>query len=157
MTLALGSNIGDREENLSRAIEFIDDRIGRVISKSSTYRTGSWGYEGGEYLNMVLICETELLPKEILSMVKSYEKARGREKRKQGYEDRIIDIDILYFGDALVDEPGLHIPHRAITRRRFVLAPLAEILPDAIHPELGLSSLEMLEQCEDDTLCEVLR
>ena len=106
---------------------------------------------------MVVVCETELLPKVVLSTIKSYELSRGREKRKEGYEDRIVDIDILYYGEAKIDEPGLHIPHRAIAQRRFVLAPLAEVLPNRPHPELGLTSLELLERCEDESLCEVLR
>jgi 2-amino-4-hydroxy-6-hydroxymethyldihydropteridine diphosphokinase len=148
--------MGERRENLDHAIKFIDERIGKVISKSYIYRTGAWGYQGGEFLNVVLVCETELLPEEVLGMIKSYEKSRGRKKRLDDYEDRIIDIDIIYYGDTTVDEPGLQIPHRSMAQRRFVLVPLAEILPEAIHPELGLSSLELLERCEDDTLCEVL-
>ena len=157
MVLALGSNVGDRKVNMERAVVLIGEHIGAIKGQSGLYRSGAWGFEGSEFLNMVLVCETELGPRQALNRMKVYEKEQGREKTKDGYEDRLIDIDIIYYGDRTVDETGLHIPHWAIALRRFVLAPLAEILPKAIHPTLGLTSLEMLERCMDETLCERLK
>jgi 2-amino-4-hydroxy-6-hydroxymethyldihydropteridine diphosphokinase len=143
--LSLGSNVGDREANLRVAIEKIA-RVGRVCAVSSFYETEPMEFkEQAWFLNCVVEVETELPAAELLEALLSIEREMGRE-RVQAKGPRNIDIDILIYGDAVIDEKGLKIPHPAMDRRRFVLAPLAEIAPDAIHPVFKRSARELLEE-----------
>ncbi|MCU1308615.1 MAG: 2-amino-4-hydroxy-6-hydroxymethyldihydropteridine pyrophosphokinae [Acidobacteriaceae bacterium] len=142
--LSLGSNVGDREGNLRAAIEQLS-RVGRVLAVSSFYETEPVELKDQAwFLNCVVELETEMSAAELLDALLSIERAMGRE-RIQAKGPRNIDIDILLCGDAVIDEKGLKVPHPAMHRRRFVLAPLAEIAPDAIHPVFKRSARELLE------------
>ncbi|MBU1992755.1 MAG: 2-amino-4-hydroxy-6-hydroxymethyldihydropteridine diphosphokinase [Patescibacteria group bacterium] len=126
--LGLGSNIGDREGNLEKACEMVG-----ALKKSSIHETEPFGVlDQPKFLNMVCKIETELSPRELLNHVKNIEKKIGRKKREK-WGPREIDIDILFYGDIIVDEPDLQIPHPGISEREFVLKPLREIAPDKIH------------------------
>ncbi len=137
--LGLGTNIGDRTENLNKAIQIIEQRIGRIQSLSSFYETKPWGYISGNlYLNAAICLETNILPPQLLIVVQQIEHEMGRERDlTKRYEDRIIDIDILFYSDTIYSDKNhtLTIPHPLIEKRKFVLEPLNEIAPDFIHPK----------------------
>jgi 2-amino-4-hydroxy-6-hydroxymethyldihydropteridine diphosphokinase len=142
--LSLGSNIGDREGNLRAAIEKLST-IGRVSAVSSFYETEPMEVkEQAWFLNCAVELETEKSAQELLDALLTIERGMGRE-RLQPKGPRNIDIDILLVADAVIDEKGLKVPHPAMHERRFVLAPLAEIAPDAIHPVFKRSVRELLE------------
>ena len=148
--LGLGSNLGDREENICKAISLIDERVGKVLRQSSLIETEPWGFESSNrFLNGVILCETTLSPREVLKATQKIERELGRKKKskvegqrskvegqrskvegqrsKVEYADRPIDIDILLYDDWKVDEPDLKIPHPLMQERDFVMTPLKEI------------------------------
>jgi 2-amino-4-hydroxy-6-hydroxymethyldihydropteridine diphosphokinase len=133
--LSLGSNIGDRQKYLKQAIEELSQHLDDV-KVSSVYRTEPWGNENqAEFLNLCLSGNTLLNPEELLRFVRSIEKGLGRtHKEKWGPRE----IDILFYGDKIINTPTLEIPHPFISERAFVLVPLAEIAPNLIHPVLKL-------------------
>ncbi len=147
--LLLGSNLGDREELLNTAREQIEKWIGTIVKTSLIYETEAWGIEDQpEFLNQVLEIETELKPIEVLDKIGIIEKEMGR-RRYQKWGTRIIDIDILYFDDEVIETEELIIPHPENPNRKFVLVPMVEIAPDLVHPTLSLSQEELLDRCKD--------
>ena len=131
--LSLGSNLGDRESNLQAAVSRLKD-LGKVAAVSSLYETEPVDLAAQPwFLNCVVALETEKMPKQFMSRLLSIEQSMGR-KRLQPKGPRIIDLDILLFGNSVVDTKGLTIPHPAMHERRFVLEPLAEIAPEQRHP-----------------------
>jgi 2-amino-4-hydroxy-6-hydroxymethyldihydropteridine diphosphokinase len=142
--LSLGSNIGDREHNLRAAIRKLAE-IGEVSAVSSLYETEPVEFTAQPwFLNCAVALRTNLAPETFLSRVLEIEREMGRQ-RTQPKGPRIIDIDILLFGDLILSSPELSVPHPAMHQRRFVLEPLAEIAPDAPHPVLKQSVREMLQ------------
>ncbi|HEX4425635.1 MAG TPA: 2-amino-4-hydroxy-6-hydroxymethyldihydropteridine diphosphokinase [Terriglobales bacterium] len=142
--LSLGSNLGDRAANLKSAIDRLRD-FGEVVAVSSFYETEPveviaqpW------FLNCVVKLDTEKTPEQLLAGILAIEQEMGRE-RKQKKGPRTIDLDILLFGNSIVELPGLTVPHPAMHERRFVLEPLAEIAPEVRHPVLKKSILELRE------------
>ena len=128
--LSLGSNIGDKEANILRAYELIEERIGHIVRRSSLHKTVPWGFSSpNEFLNSAIAVETSLSPRELLNKTQEIERLVGRKEKtgNGGYQDRIIDIDILYYNDMVINEPDLVIPHPLINERDFVLKPLKEI------------------------------
>ena len=128
--LGLGSNLGEREQNLQEAIRLIGDRVGQIARQSSFIETEPWGYESSNrYMNAVVRCETELSPREVLLATQQIERDLGRKTKSVcgSYADRMIDIDILLYDDLSVDEPDLKIPHPLMHQRDFVMIPLREI------------------------------
>ena len=136
--LGLGSNLEDREGKLTQAIHKIQEKIGIVVSRSSFYDTAPWGFVSSHrFLNAVVEVDTPLTPQELLASTQSIEQALGRKtKNSQSYEDRPIDIDILYYNQMVLKEEGLTIPHPLLQERDFVLRPLLEIAPLWEHPLL---------------------
>jgi 2-amino-4-hydroxy-6-hydroxymethyldihydropteridine diphosphokinase len=133
--LSLGSNLGDRQAHLAAALKALAG-IGTVLAVSGYYETEPVDLPGQPwFLNCAVALETELMPKQLLSAVQDMEKGLGRRRTKnQPKGPRTLDIDILLFGNAMIDTPSLTVPHPAMHRRRFVLEPLAEIAPDVRHP-----------------------
>lgn len=128
--LGLGSNLGNRKENLAYAIRFIGERVGKVLRVSSFIETEPWGFESeNTFVNAVILCETDLTPRQLLCATQKIEREMGRQKKSTdgGYSDRCIDIDILLYDDLRVDEPDLQIPHPLMLKRDFVMIPLREI------------------------------
>lgn len=129
--LGLGTNLGDKERNIAAAIEKIGELIGDVVRQSALYHTKPWGFDSdNEFVNAAVAVDTALSPHELLAATQQIERSMGRkEKSKDGvYHDRIIDIDILLYGDKHVSEPGLVIPHPLMHERDFVMKPLGEII-----------------------------
>lgn len=143
--LGLGTNIGDKEANLNKAICELSLIFGAYLKCSQFYKSKPWGFNSeNEFLNAVVIFNVDIAPVEILSKTQQIEKNLGRKtKTVAGYTDRIIDIDILLIDNQIVDEPLLQIPHPLITSRDFVLFPLAEVAGDIIHPVLKKSFNEL--------------
>lgn len=128
--LGIGTNLGDKEENILGAYEMIESRVGKILRKSSMYATEPWGFQSENgFLNAVVCVETPLTPRELLRETQKIERQMGRkEKSKYGtYHDRVIDIDILLYGDMTINEPDLVIPHPLMKEREFVMKPLEEI------------------------------
>ena len=128
--LGLGTNLGDKVQNLKDAISRISDAVGRILRQSSFIETEPWGFESeNTFLNAVVCCETEKTPREVLLLTQQIERDMGRKQKtvSVGYVDRPIDIDILLYDDLTVDEPDLKIPHPLMHQRDFVMIPLEEI------------------------------
>ena len=152
--LGLGSNLGDRQQNIEKAVALIGERVGTVIRQSSLMETEPWGFVSeNRFLNGVVLCQTELSPREVLQATQKIERELGRRKKRSSevqkfrssddsqklstvncqlsivnYSDRPIDIDILLYDDLRVDEPDLKIPHPLMFERDFVMIPLREII-----------------------------
>jgi 2-amino-4-hydroxy-6-hydroxymethyldihydropteridine diphosphokinase len=142
--IALGSNLGDRAEYLRQAREQIDALDLRVLRTSSIYETAPRDVEDQPwFLNQVIECETDLFPRQLLARLQKIERGMGR-RRRVAKGPREIDLDILLFGDAVVKAPELEIPHPRMAERRFVLEPLAELVPEKTHSGTRRTMREML-------------
>lgn len=141
--LHLGTNQGARSTNLERAIQSIQDKIGKVTTQSSVYETAAWGKtDQSDFLNQTIIVETELNPTELLATIHQIEGELGR-VRIEKWGPRVIDIDILFFEDKIIEKPQLTIPHPHLQNRNFVLIPTMEIAGDFIHPVLNMTIEEL--------------
>lgn len=143
--IALGSNLGDREVNLRSAIDELQQEV-ELLAGSRIYETAPYGYlDQADFLNQVIKVRTDLLPQELLTFMKNLEEELGRIPT---FRDgpRMIDLDILFYGDMILDLPDLVIPHPRLHERAFVLVPLADIAPDLQHPILSYSILELLNK-----------
>jgi 2-amino-4-hydroxy-6-hydroxymethyldihydropteridine diphosphokinase len=143
--LSLGSNLGDKKANLIAAITFLKG-VGKINNISSLYKTSpvKMPENSGVFFNLVLEMQTKYTPEKFLSMIKKFEKKSGRKRRKQGYESRVIDIDILLADLAIKKKKRVVIPHPEMVNRAFVLIPLNEIAPNLVHPVLNKSIKEIL-------------
>jgi len=143
--IALGSNLGDREANIKKAIDALKVRI-KIVKASSLYETKPMYIEDqGWFLNCAVEVETDLTPKELLKFLKNIEQKLGRKTvRRNG--PRIIDLDILFYADQILKENDLQVPHPKIEERSFVLVPLAEIAPNLIHPVNKKTVADMLSE-----------
>ena len=147
--IALGTNLGDRPVNLAKALSRMADFVS-VIKRSPIYETAPmYLRDQPEFLNMVVEAETELDPRELLDRLKHVEEELGREEDVR-FGPRLIDLDILFFGNRVIEEPNLAIPHRRFAERAFVLRPLCDIAPDLIDPRTGHSMDSLLTYLTDD-------
>jgi 2-amino-4-hydroxy-6-hydroxymethyldihydropteridine diphosphokinase len=136
--IGLGGNVGDVAATLQAAFDALDRLPGtRLLARSRLYRTAAWGNEAQpEFLNAAALVETTLAPRAFLDELLAIERAFGRERRER-WGPRTLDLDLLLYGDAVVDVPGLHVPHPYLHERAFVLRPLADVAPDALVPGHG--------------------
>ena len=147
--LLLGTNLGDKYNNLKQAREGLLQVVGDLLQSSGIYQTSAWGKENqDDFLNQVLRFETVLPPVELLAKCLAVEKELGR-VRFEKWGERLIDIDILYYNSEVVDMPDLQIPHPYIQERRFTLVPLVELAPYFIHPKFEKDNSTLLAECTD--------
>lgn len=147
--LLLGSNMGDRQVMLQAARVRLEILAGPIAATSKVYETAAWGKtDQPGYLNQVIALDTALEPRVLLSTILAIEQSLGR-VRKEKWEPRPIDIDILLYGESVINEPDLVVPHPAMPERRFALTPLAEIAGELVHPVLKMSINQLLSECSD--------
>jgi len=172
--LGIGSNLGQRGENIQNAMLNLERWGVKILRASGIYETEPVGMKNaGWFYNMVVCAETVFLPEELLKAISAIEMAMGRAKKfmkgdgrfflsrveewgSRAYDSRLIDIDILFYGDLTVEMAGLTIPHPRIAERRFVLVPLAEIAPELTHPILKKTVAELLKGCKDKAIVRPL-
>lgn len=152
--IGLGTNLGDKEQNLRDAVHRIEEQIGKVLSLSAFYVTAPWGFASeNSFLNAAACVETQLSPLEVLQETQTIERELGRTKKSVNgaYSDRLIDIDLLLYDDLVlsvtsVDGAELNLPHPLMAKRDFVMRPLAEIAPALQHPVLKQTMKEILDE-----------
>jgi 2-amino-4-hydroxy-6-hydroxymethyldihydropteridine diphosphokinase len=150
--LLLGSNVGNRLKYLQQAVDAIRLFAGPVALHSSVYETESWGFVASmPFLNQVIEVRTDILAEELMKKILFAENELGRLRRNsgEGYSARTIDIDLLFYGQHIINEPGLIVPHPRLHQRRFTLVPMLEIAPGLIHPLLKKSIAELAVLCPD--------
>jgi 2-amino-4-hydroxy-6-hydroxymethyldihydropteridine diphosphokinase len=148
--LGIGTNLGNRVENLKETVEKIEEHIGHIIRYSSVYETEPWGFQTqDQFLNMVVMVETKLSPSGLLGSILMIEALLGRVRDGGQYASRLIDIDILMYDNLVLEEKTLKIPHPKMHLRKFVLVPLCEIGQGLNHPVLNRSIASLLKKCTD--------
>ncbi len=148
--ILLGGNLGDKQKIFTETERLIGVQLGKIGSKSHIYETEPWGFESDDlFWNQAIIVETNLSAAECLNAIHYIEEQVGRIRSNQQYSSRIIDIDILFYGDHIIHSRELEIPHPRMIDRKFVLLPLSEIASDKIHPFFGKTVHQLLIDCPD--------
>lgn len=148
--LLLGGNVGDRLYYLSNAKAEIEKHIGKCVNQSSIYESTPWGFEHESlFFNQLVVVKTLLSPHQVMAAILIIEGQLGRVRVGTQYQERTIDIDILFYDGLILKSNNLEIPHPRIAERKFVLAPLSEVVPDFIHPVSHKTMRQLLMQCND--------
>ncbi|MDI1307041.1 MAG: 2-amino-4-hydroxy-6-hydroxymethyldihydropteridine diphosphokinase [bacterium] len=156
--LSIGSNQGNRLENIERCLQLIHQEVGTVIKVSKVYETPSWGFDSDAFYNCALVIHTFSSANKILTQVLKIEKRLGRIRSEElGYQSRIIDIDLIAFDSAIIETEKLQIPHPLMQNRKFVLLPIQDLNLDWKHPILKKTISELLEISPDQSVCEVVQ
>ena len=158
LILSIGSNENDKKAHLKQAISKIKELIGDIIKISNIYESPSWGFDSNSFYNQSILCATKLDMHACLSRIKDIEKELGRKTKTKSntYQNRPIDIDIIFNDQFVIKSDELTIPHYLFHKRRFVLAPTQEIIPDFTPPGFQLNISQILDSCEDKSLCEIV-
>ncbi|CAM2799946.1 2-amino-4-hydroxy-6-hydroxymethyldihydropteridine diphosphokinase [Flavobacterium frigoris] len=155
--LSIGSNQGNRLENVKHCIELIHQKIGTVIKVSRIFETPSWGFDSDAFYNCALVLHTFSAPHKILTQALKVEKELGRIRSdKKGYQSRIIDIDLIAFDEEIIDSEKLQVPHPLMQDRKFVLLPIQDLNLDWKHPVIKKNISELLEVSSDHSECEAI-
>lgn len=156
--LSLGTNQGNKLENLQNAIELIAKKVGCITKIASVYKTASWGFESADFYNTCIEVSTHLTPKNLMQTLLNIENKLGRtRKNKEGYSDRPIDIDILLFGNKTIISKNVMVPHPRMLERKFVMIPLVEIAPNVTHPTENKILTECLKNCNDSSEISIIK
>ena len=148
--ILLGGNLGDKQKVFSEARALLREQVGIITALSVVYETEPWGFESSDYFwNQVIEIVTGLSAAEVLLQTQHIELQLGRIRKEVQYNSRIIDIDILFYGDQVINSDDLIVPHPRIQERKFVLVPLHEIAPDLMHPVFHKTIRQLLEECPD--------
>ncbi|MCK5776367.1 MAG: 2-amino-4-hydroxy-6-hydroxymethyldihydropteridine diphosphokinase [Bacteroidales bacterium] len=152
IVLLLGGNEGDTRGYLRNAITLLEQQLGMMTHQSYFYKTAAWGFEAEDFINIGLVIETDKSAEECLQATQDVEDELGRikEDNTQGYQDRNIDVDIIFYGDEIINTAELVIPHPRMQERNFVLQPLLEIIPEFQHPVFKKSIKALATECLDD-------
>lgn len=148
----LGSNLGDRELLVNQASKMIGERCGKIVAKSRLYESEPWGFKSEHwFLNQVVKVETAFSPDALMEVLLEIEKELGRDRSvpHEGYVSRPMDLDILYFGNEIIDTQMVNAPHPRLHERKFTLLPLCDIAPDYVHPVMKKTNLQLLDECQD--------
>lgn len=149
---SLGSNIGDRQNHLKRGIECLQQEKIMVVAQSSIYETSPWGVESQDmYLNQVIELESEISPGELIEILQNCERKIGRNSEQGHLQARVLDIDIVFYGDQIIKNNKIEIPHPRMHLRMFVLVPLLELDEDFVNPISGKAVWELYNECRDDS------
>jgi 2-amino-4-hydroxy-6-hydroxymethyldihydropteridine diphosphokinase len=152
LILCLGGNLGNKAQIFSETSDLVENEIGIVKNSSPIYETPPWGFKSrNRFWNQVLVVETNLEPMEVLQKIRAIENHFGRIRKDGTYLSRKMDIDILFYDNEIIQTEELTIPHPLMEMRRFVLAPLVDIMPDHTHPVAGKKMAEMLSECRDNS------
>jgi 2-amino-4-hydroxy-6-hydroxymethyldihydropteridine diphosphokinase len=155
--LSLGTNRGNRSANLDRAVTLLSEWVGNIVSLSSLYETPPWRMvDKTDFFNRVLLLETALTATQLIDTVILVESMMGRVRTSKKYEPRIIDIDILFFNEEIINTEELTVPHPLMAERKFVLEPMMEIAPKFIHPVFKKNMVQLLNECEDKSAIKKL-
>ncbi|MCB0465959.1 MAG: 2-amino-4-hydroxy-6-hydroxymethyldihydropteridine diphosphokinase, partial [Aequorivita sp.] len=155
--LSLGTNLGNRFENLQTAVDSLYEKIGTIVKISSVYETPAMGFEGDPFLNCAIWMKTDLKPLKVLKIILGIEKAMGRERNtSKTYTSRPIDIDIIFIDDLIIESKKLTVPHSEMEKRKFVLQPLAELNSQMIHPISKKNTIKLLAETEDKSVLKKL-
>jgi 2-amino-4-hydroxy-6-hydroxymethyldihydropteridine diphosphokinase len=155
--LLLGGNMGDKRQVFDQTIGLLNDRVGDITRQSAIYETEPWGFESELlFWNQVLELSVNIPAEEVLERTQQIENQLGRLRLLEQYSSRVIDIDILFYDDKIIELPHLVIPHPRIQERKFALIPLNEIAPELIHPVLHKSIHQLLIECQDQLKVERL-
>jgi len=150
--ISLGSNEGNRFENIQKAITLINEELGDIIAIAPIYETPSWGYNDTTYLNNAICLNTDLQALDLMLSLLEIERQLGRKRsNSESYEARCIDLDIILIEGVIVDHPQLQVPHPRMNLRKFVLQPVVDIAPHWVHETVGLSMSDLLGECEDES------
>lgn len=153
--LGIGTNLGDRELNLRRAIDKINDHIGTVVHLSSVYETEPVGFSSGDmFLNLAAEVDSIMEPDSMIDKIMQIETLLGRIRKAGRYGSRVIDIDILMYGQTIIKSDLVTVPHPRLHERKFVLVPLCELAPDFVHPLLKKSIRILLDECSDKSFIQ---
>lgn len=150
--ILLGSNLGNRERLVNQACRMMGERCGEIMAKSRLYESEPWGFKSEHwFLNQVVQINTLLSPNELMQTLLDIEKELGRDRTTphDGYVSRPMDLDILYFGNEVVDTELVNAPHPRLYQRRFTLLPLCDLAPDFVHPVLKKTNHQLLDECQD--------
>lgn len=150
--LSIGSNLGNKLENLQKAVDELNKRAGHVISASKVYQTPAWGFDSDDFLNACIGLDTNLEPGKLLEVMLETEQSLGRIRSdKKEYLARTIDLDIIFYEDEVINTENLIVPHPQLQKRNFVLKPLADIAPGKIHPIFHRSVQELADSSDDES------
>ena len=156
--LSLGSNLGNRLENIQSCVSSIHNEIATVVRVSKIYETPAWGFKSDPFYNCVVLIHTSKSAQKILSQTLRLERELGRTRNNElGYQARIIDVDIIAFNEEIISTENLEIPHQQMHKRKFVLLPMQDLSLNWTHPKLKKSITELLASCEDGSNCEVIQ
>jgi len=156
--LILGSNLGNKLQTLQQAIKLIEKEIGTINKVSGVFETAAWGNTSQpDFINQAVSVHTLLSAHEVLQRILGIEKKLGRVRDNQKWKERIIDIDILFYNNSIINTPELTVPHPYLQDRKFVLIPLLEIVPDYIHPVLNKRIDVPLKECTDELEVKALK
>ena len=148
--LLLGGNLGNKQQVFAEARTRLEEQVGIISAQSAIYETEPWGFESEDlFWNQALELKTTLSPEGVLKQTQLIELELGRIRKEKQYDSRIIDIDILFFGDQIIKTANLTVPHPRIQERKFALVPLCEIAADFIHPLFRKNIRELLDKCPD--------
>ena len=146
----LGGNLGNKRQVFSEARTRLNKQVGLITAQSGIYETEPWGFQSDDiFWNQALEIATALSPEEVLHQTQQIETELGRIRKANQYDSRVIDIDILFFGDQIIKTETLIIPHSRIQERKFALVPLCEIAAELIHPVFQKSIRQILNECTD--------